>query len=382
VKIINRLSGLAVFIALSAGMAHCQEYHTSLDMRVPFIPGALSISGRHTVTYELYLTNFSTDYLCINRLKIFDAKDSSVLRTMNKDEITERLAPLAFSQNDLQNILPPGKTAILYLDLTLSGKKVTRLFHSIDLEVADTGNKKTFPVTGAPIQLDKHAPVVVGSPVDGGPWAAVYNPSWQRGHRRVVYTVDGQARIPGRYAIDFIKLDSLGRFADGDNDIIKNWYGYGASVIAVANGTVLAARDNFTESPTLSGHPACPPENATGNYIALEIGDNHIAFYEHLQPGSIRVKAGQRVKKGEVIASIGFTGQTTGPHLHFHVANQASPLGAEGIPFVFEQFTILGSYPDFSKFGKVPWIPAGATRLTQQRPAPQSVLTFSTLRKN
>lgn len=71
-----------------------------------------------------------------------------------------------------------------------------------------------------------------------------------------------------------------------------------------------------------------------------------------MKPKSIKVKTGQKVKKGDAIASLGFTGQTTGPHLHFHEADADSPLGAEGIPFVFEQFEILGSYADFGILAK------------------------------
>src|SRR3546814_7386768 len=69
----------------------------------------------------------------------------------------------------------------------------------------------------------------------------------------------------------------------------------------------------------------------SGNACALDLGDGRHAFYEHLKPGSIRVVPGQRVRRGEVIAELGFTGDSTGPHLHFHVADAPSPLGAEGL---------------------------------------------------
>lgn len=103
------------------------------------------------------------------------------------------------------------------------------------------------------------------------------------------------------------------------------------------------------------------------------------AFYEHLKPGSVKVKPGQRIRKGQVIAQVGFTGQTTGPHLHFHVADRNEPLGAEGVPFVFEQFILLGSYGNFEDFGKRRWdAPDGEDNTTKrkERPGPNSVIKF------
>lgn len=193
--------------------------------------------------------------------------------------------------------------------------------------------------------------------VPGGPWEAVYNPAWTRGHRRVVYTVDGHAHIPGRYAIDFIKVDSQGRFFQGDSDVVRNWYGYGARVLAVSDGVVASTRDSFPESPTVSGHRPCPADQGAGNYISIDIGGRFV-FYEHLRPGSITVRPGQRVRKGEVIGALGFTGQTVGPHLHLHVADRNSPLGAEGLPFAFERFDQAG------------------TAVRGEHPAPGAVIAF------
>jgi murein DD-endopeptidase MepM/ murein hydrolase activator NlpD len=190
--------------------------------------------------------------------------------------------------------------------------------------------------------------------------------------------VDEKRRIPGRFAIDFIKLNDQGLYANGSDNEIKNWYGYGADVLAVSDGVVASVRDDFSESATLSEHPRYPADKATGNYISIDIGKERVVFYEHLKPGSTKVKPGQKIKKGDVIAALGFTGQTTGPHLHFHVADKNSPLGAEGIPFVFERFTVLGSYADMEKFGKELWTPVKNSNqmIREERPGPNAVIEF------
>jgi murein DD-endopeptidase MepM/ murein hydrolase activator NlpD len=141
---------------------------------------------------------------------------------------------------------------------------------------------------------------------------------------------------------------------------------------------VAATRDDMPESKSVAAHPEHAMADATGNYIALDLGGGRFAFYEHLKPGSLQVKAGQRVKRGQVIGALGFTGDSTGPHLHFHVADANSPLGAEGVPFVFERFEVLGSYPDIGALGSKPWIPASGrtSRRDREMPASNVVVQF------
>lgn len=64
-----------------------------------------------------------------------------------------------------------------------------------------------------------------------------------------------------------------------------------------------------------------------GRTVVLEHPDGHETWYAHLQ--SIKVKVGSQVAKGQVIGTIGTTGRTTGPHLHFEVrkgSNHYDPL--------------------------------------------------------
>jgi murein DD-endopeptidase len=86
-------------------------------------------------------------------------------------------------------------------------------------------------------------------------------------------------------------------------------------------------------------------ETVGGNYIILDLGKGYFAFYAHLQPKSVRVKIGGKVRRGQVIALLGNSGQSDAPHLHFHIADAPSPLGAEGLPYVFGSFEVQGVLP-------------------------------------
>lgn len=353
-----------------------QVYRPSFDMFVPFTPAPVVIEGQSRLYYELHITNFSTDTLQLERLEITDTLTATTVLALGRRDLESRLSITGAARLSGEKTFSPGRSGVVYLELSLPGSN-TVLLHRLRFNRITGKAGLTGITAGALTPVAQPSPVVLGAPLGEGSWAAVYDPAWEQGHRRVIYTVEGKARIPGRFAIDFIRLDSLGHYARGDENQVHNWYGYGATVLAVADGVVTAVRDDFAESATLSAHPAYTADKATGNYIAMDIGQQRIAFYEHLQPGSIRVKPGQRVKKGTPVAALGFTGQTTGPHLHFHLANTASPLGAEGIPFVFEHFILSGRYEQMDDFGKKPWTPATiAADRYRERPSPNAVIRF------
>jgi murein DD-endopeptidase MepM/ murein hydrolase activator NlpD len=87
-------------------------------------------------------------------------------------------------------------------------------------------------------------------------------------------------------------------------------------------------------------------QNAGGNYIVVRLDRDRYAFYAHLQPGSAQVERGDRVRAGEILGLLGNSGNTDGPHLHFHVMDSPSPLQSNGLPFTFSRFNGTGVVAD------------------------------------
>ncbi|MGZ4008648.1 MAG: M23 family metallopeptidase [Mucilaginibacter sp.] len=374
---------LLAALCLITADASCQtpSYQTSVNMEVPFVPPVTTINGRPFLYYELHLTNYAKDTIELTALTVLNTSDAAALNKLDRAGLASHFVRLGQAKNDTVSILAPGASGVVFIEMALPGlESKWALIHHIDLNILKNNRKIKVTTKGALVGVPATKAIVIGPPLSGGPWAAIYDPLWAIGHRRVFYTVGGTARLPGRFAIDFIKLDNSGKYGAGSTDSISHWYGYAADVLAVADGVVSSVRTDAAESPTLSGYIPALPENATGNYISINIGAGQYAFYEHLKPGSIRVRPGQKVKKGQVIASLGFTGQTTGPHLHLHIANADVPLGAEGISFEFEHYTLLGNYRDFETFGVKPWISVNdgkSTKVTREHPGPQAVIDFS-----
>ncbi len=367
---------LLVMVLLGSGpITVAQSSNQTLEVEYPELLKFFDVYDQSTAYYELTVTNLSTDSIDLKNISVLNTRDSVACLELDERELKNRMRLAGSAQNNVTRI-GPKTTAVIYVELTIR-KNIHRVCHAITYSfVSDPAHKQLTRQTSSTI-CNVQLPTVLGKPVSGM-WAAVYEPSWDRGHRRVIYTTGNKSRIPGRYAIDFIMLNDQGQITSGDTDVITHWLGYGADVLAVADGIVSSVSNVFTESKTISGHANPSAERATGNYVSIKLNDQQYAFYEHLMPNSIKVKVGQKVKRGQVIAKVGFTGQTTGPHLHFHLADADSPLGAEGIPFVFDDFEVIGFYPDFDQFGKTLWKPIDAAQLKRfrERPAPNTVIVF------
>ncbi len=99
----------------------------------------------------------------------------------------------------------------------------------------------------------------------------------------------------------------------------------GTPVVAAHNGVVVQTR---SDSKTTCGTSECAHE---ANQVRIDDGNGNVSTYTHLDTGSVVVKAGQQVCQGELLGKAGMTGWTTGPHLHFHVAD----VGGSTVPLRF-----------------------------------------------
>jgi Peptidase family M23 len=349
----------------------------SIDIVVPVSPTPVMIAGKQHLGYELHITNFRNFDIALTHLEILNADNKSQLGDFRDSELNRMLGRPGVPDLKNKQVLGPGMRAVVFLWLPLNGTVTSKLYHRIEFDLIQSTGRE-HGVVDFVSDVRKDAPVVLHPPLKGGPWVALYDPQMERGHRTSVYTLNGHARIPARFAIDWIRLKDDASHAQGDDSKISNWYGYGAEVLAVADAVVTEAMDDISEDAMLSATKVSL-ENASGNYIALDLGNGRYGFYEHLKHGSIKVKRGDRVKSGQVIAQLGNSGSSSsGPHLHFHVSDASSELAAEGLPYVFTNFEVIGAYESIGSFanGEL-WKPAsnGGNR-TMELPAPNTVIKF------
>jgi murein DD-endopeptidase MepM/ murein hydrolase activator NlpD len=183
-----------------------------------------------------------------------------------------------------------------------------------------------------------------------GVWYVGYGASFHTGHRWA---------IPEEFALDIAKVGESGLSHKGDGTRFDDYYAYGAEVLAAADGRVASVANDQQEDPSAMQRPNETQEAyfarlqkeqgerlakgltaITGNYVMIDHGKNEYSLYAHLQPGSVGIRVGDQVKAGDVIGKLGSSGNSTEPHLHFHVCDKPDPLMCAGIPVNFSNITI------------------------------------------
>jgi len=184
-----------------------------------------------------------------------------------------------------------------------------------------------------------------------GEWTALHTPA-----ERV--PSHGTNYFGQRYAFDFARL--LGPYKKAYRKPIwhhllsqvrvEDCYGWGEPVFAPFDGEVVAVGEGWPDREHLNLvrdllRTSFFAQDATaedyrplaGNYILLQ-GQPGVAFLAHLRRGSLRVQPGQSVNEGEPLAAVGNSGNTTMPHLHFHIMNGRDPFKAEGLSCKFRRY--------------------------------------------
>lgn len=214
---------------------------------------------------------------------------------------------------------------------------------TMNLRTSDAKPRGTWGLAGSPeemaAQVDLHARAA----------SAEFAPALPViGEWTVTQGVEGEPthRPPWSYAVDFEVMDASGfpfrttRIAgyeapEDPGSRLESYYAFGAPVLAVADGVVELAVSGIFDNPPGSSNT----KDNFGNQVIIRHAERIYSVQAHLKYNSVRVRAGDVVRAGQVIAQCGSSGRSPRPHLHFHI--QADDrIGSPTLPFVFSQYTV------------------------------------------
>lgn len=337
----------------SANAAEVPVNWTPLVTSASAIPQLFQGSdNQYNLVYEIVLTNFSAKPVDLKGLEITDGAEGKTVKKLADKELVSVFHQVAGTPGTR---IPAGGSGIVWVNLSFAdlAEVPERLAHKVVTSGQDLTKKQTtWSYAGPVLTVNRKPPLVISPPLRGGKWVAFGGYCGVVGHRRFLFPIDNALHAAQRYAIDWVRLDAGNYSTKGDPKKSASNLAYGQPVYAVADATVYGTIDRFDEQVPFNLKGNDRFSYPAGNSITLDLGNGLYGMYAHLIPGSIKVKPGDKVKRGDVIAHLGNSGNSTGPHLHFHVTDDPHILGSNGVPYLFDDFNLVGEVPDFGRYFK------------------------------
>ena len=327
---------------------------TPLLMRVLDPPQPVKGSdGKYHLVYELVLTNSSPGAATVESVKTIDPKSGEVVSTLAGADVAARTTLLGDVSSDTAEKIGSGRVAILFLDVTFYDLRDVpeevehRVETSFDLPPGALFPDATTD-TGAPTNVSRKKPAVIGPPMRGKNWVVLNGCCTVSIHRGAVLAMDQKLLAAERYAIDWIRTDDEGHVVlPSESTNLEDYPAYDKPILSVKGGKVVKAVDRYPDLEPGVKDPDLTLKDAPGNHVIVDIGGGRYAIYAHLVPGSVTVEEGDHVRRGQVLGRLGNSGNTDAPHLHFHVMDAPSALGADhNLPYVFDSFRYQGYFED------------------------------------
>ena len=182
------------------------------------------------------------------------------------------------------------------------------------------GNETVEAFTLAPVKKD-------------APWSYNYKNSFTLGSNTAVHDDNYVYSLPYEAGRTFrVTQGYHGGFSHtGPDEYAIDWkMSPGTPVLAARGGVVVKVKDDSE-----AGGPDRKFEGCA-NCIVIEHSDGTMGIYAHLMKGGSKVRVGDRVNAGDLIALSGNTGFTSGPHLHFSVFKTKSGTERASLPVKFK----------------------------------------------
>lgn len=379
------MGGFVLRMALSIGLLLLTVINTAsetlpkrsvVELETRFTPVVMSVLARphpfrgsdgliHFV-YEIRFTNATTFSVKVESLEILDAtQPERVLAAIYGDVVLQKMQGLITKSPT--DALESGEAVIIFIHFTMekAEDQLTTLAHRLTISgefppgfthfMGLPPSENRIVEIGGLTDIHSIRPIVIGPPLEGSGWIAADGCCTAKRHVRAIMPINGELRVAQRFAIDWELMNKDQRLFVGDPSDVKSYFAYGRKVLAVGDSTVVRVVDEYEDQVPGKLPSGITLAEVDGNHIVLALGNDRFAFYAHLQPGSVNahgVKVGDRVCRGQELGLVGNSGNTSAPHLHFHVMSSPSTLGSNGLPYVIEDFELLGKGPSTTAFDK------------------------------
>ena len=346
------LKGAALGIATAMAPAARSDWGRSREKFVDILMVQPAYAGESSIRigYMLKTWPYQKEGYSLKRIDILNAGTGLAIQSFARDEDDW---PRIFNDPLPENpvLAESGPLDATYIPLQLripkSAVMPTKVTHRLTLQSSDSATDIT--VLGGKFRPTYHQPVhVISSPVRGNN-LVLFNQGTNGYHFNAVFFRNGKPNTGLVYAFDAIQTNEAHTSImrdDGGKDVFNNtdYCIYGAPIYAAVSGTVIRIVDGFDDQQGHRKNQPITADSLAGNHLVIDIGGGYYNLCAHCQKGSFgSLKTGDQVSVGQPIATVGNSGNSDGPHLHFEIfSGSTDPLFSIGIPFVLNNFSVVG----------------------------------------
>jgi hypothetical protein len=371
-----------------------REVSTGVVVRpVSRLHPVLGADDKTHLVYELEIINHSSLLISLDRLEALDSAGGSLAQLQGEALWKQILV----SGGEKGKIFGPSRSGYIFMDIAIPRSTplpatIRHLIATTSRRAAESGDGpnaapdstrlvgQSTRFLGAEIVVDPAPAIVISAPLRGPNWLIGNGCCYAlNGHRIVNFAINGALAVPEKFAIDFVQLGRDYRLFSGPMDKLSSYAYFGVPVYAIADGRVVDVEDGAPDQMPGALPQGMTPATAGGNRVIVDLENGRFALYAHLQPRSIQVKAGDRIRRGDTLGKLGNSGNTTNPHLHLQISDRPSFVAGEALPFVIDDFEIVGALVDIralfdGKPGTLDKISAGPRQ--RSLPLDNSVVSF------
>ncbi|WP_298478538.1 M23 family metallopeptidase [uncultured Maribacter sp.] len=289
---------------------------------------SLSFAQTEKVTDKKISEDFEQKFNSGNFNGIFDLFSIEMKNTLSKNDTNEYLSTLKKQTGQIQN-----REFNKYVKGTFASYITKFEYGVFSLHISTDNQSKINGLFIEPFvevilpKIERNTTKLVL------PFKDKWTVTWGGDTAELNYHVESKAQ---KNAFDFVITDKNGKSYKTNGKTNEDYYAFGKKLIAPCDGKIVLAVDGIEDNIPGEINPIYIP----GNTVILKTINNEYLFFAHFKQNSIEVKLGQEVKKGEVLGLSGNSGNSSEPHLHFHIQNVKDMNVATGVKCYFEEILV------------------------------------------
>ncbi len=279
-------------------------------------------------TYKIVADKFEKNYNENDFKSIFDLFSAEMQTALPLDKTTDFLNGLKSQAGQITK-----RQFVKYVNGTYASYKTNfeRALFAVNISV-DNNSKinglfiKPFTDDNLP-KMERNI-TKLQLPFDGE-WTVI----WGGDTKELNYHIENEAQ---KNAFDIVIKDEKGNSFKTDGITNEDYYAFSKELIAPCDGEIVLVVDGIKDNKPGELNPIYAP----GNTVIIKTNNNEFLFFAHFKQNSIRVKQGQKIKQGELLGLCGNSGNSSEPHLHFHIQNIEDINTATGVKCYFDKLNV------------------------------------------